>query len=151
MNYQVVARQVESVLTAVIRDRVPARELSRFVPAACGEVWSFVRAEGLPRPGRHIALYLENGTVEVGAEISAPFTGNDRVHLSSLPAGHVATTTHLGPYGGLSAAHAATRLWCAEHGHKVSLVCWEIYGNWEDSWNSNPSLITTEVFYQLLD
>src|SRR5690349_14006136 len=27
-----------------------------------------------------VALYLEGGLVEVGAEVSEPFTGNDRVH-----------------------------------------------------------------------
>ena len=61
---------VDAVLTAVIRSRVEPRDLSKFVPAACGEVWSFIRSAGLKRPGRHVALYLESGWVEVGAEVS---------------------------------------------------------------------------------
>jgi effector-binding domain-containing protein len=150
MEYQIELEHSEAVLTAVIRGCVAASELARFVPAACGEVWSFIRSAGLPRPGRHVALYLDGqGTVEVGAEVSGPFAGNERVHCSQLPAGRVATTVHFGPYRGLSAAHAAIREWCARQGHPCSGVCWELYSHWETSWNSDPTKIRTDVFHLL--
>ena len=140
----------EPTHTAVIRSRVPRTELSRFVPAACGEVWSFIRSAGLARPGRHVAVYLDaEGSVEVGAEVSEPFVGNDRVHCSRLPSGPVASAVHFGPYARLSAAHARIRRWCAEHGHPLAGVSWEIYGHWDESWNSDPSMIRTDVFYLL--
>jgi effector-binding domain-containing protein len=152
MNYQIEMAHSNAILSAVIRCRVPARELAQFVPAACGEVWSFIRSAGLPRPGRHVALYLDaQGTVEVGAEVSEPFAGNERVHCSQLPAGRVATTVHFGPYGRLSDAHAAIREWCVTHGHRCSGISWEIYGHWEESWNSDSSKIRTDVFYLLQD
>jgi effector-binding domain-containing protein len=150
MGYRIELIHSEPVLTAVIRGHVPAKELPRFVPAACGEVWSFIRSAGLPRPGRHMALYLDGeGGVEVGAEVSEPFDGNERVYCSKLPAGRVATTVHFGPYGRLSEAHAAIRQWCAEHGHRCSGVSWEIYGHWDESWNTDSSKIRTDVFYLL--
>jgi effector-binding domain-containing protein len=149
MRYQVELKTTDPSITAVIRGRVPAKELARFVPAACGEVWSFIRAAKLPRPGRHLALYLEDGSVEVGAEVSGPFTGNERVHCSQLPFGSVATTVHFGPYGGLGEAHAAIREWCAGHDQRRSGIVWEIYGHWEESWNSDPSKIRTDVFHLL--
>ena len=149
MAYDVQITDAKAIHTAVIRDRVPAKDLSKFVPAACGEVWSFIRAAGLPRPGRHTALYLADGFVEVGAEVSAPFAGNDRVRCSQLPAGRVATTTHFGPYQRLGEAHAAIRQWCDQHGHRRSNVCWEIYGHWDASWNDDPSKIRTDVFHLL--
>src|SRR5215469_3156201 len=111
MPYQIQLTNVEATPTAVIRSHVPPGELSKFVPAACGEVWSFIRSAGLPRPGRHIALYLDSGLVEVGAEVSESFTGNDRVHCSQLPAGRVVTTTHFGPYARLADAHSEARQW----------------------------------------
>lgn len=147
MRSEVKLAIVEAIPTAVIRSRVPATELSKFVPAACGEVWSFVRSAGLPRPGRHVALYLEAGMVEVGAEVSERFAGNERVHYSQLPAGRVATTTHFGPYGRLGDAHSEIRRWCAEQGHRLSGICWEIYGHWDESWNGDPSRIRTDVFH----
>ena len=105
MRYHIELTDSKPITTAVIRSRVPAKELSQFVPAACGEVWSFVRSAGLPRPGRHLALYLDDGSVEVGAEVSEPFAGNERIHCSELPAGRVVTTVHFGPYQRLSDAH----------------------------------------------
>ena len=141
----------EAIPTAVIRSRVPASELSKFVPAACGEVWSFIRSAGLRRPGRHIALYLDGGLVEVGAEVSEPFVGNERVHYAKLPAGRVVTAIHFGPYQRLDDAHSQVREWCAERGHRLSKTCWEIYGHWDESWNANPSKIRTDVFHLLED
>jgi effector-binding domain-containing protein len=150
MSYDITLTHSEPILTAVIRSNVRPEELSRFVPAACGEVWSFIRAAGLPRPGRHVALYLnKQGAVEVGAEVSETFDGNDRVQCSQLPSGRVVTTVHFGPYPRLSEAHTRIRQWCAEHGHSLTGISWEIYGHWDESWNADPSKIRTDVFYLL--
>jgi effector-binding domain-containing protein len=152
MSYPLELTHSTLIHTAVIRSRVPAHELPKFVPAACGEVWSFIRSAGLPRPGRQLALYLDTqGSVEVGAEVSEPFAGNDRVHCSQLPAGRVVTTVHFGTYARLSEAHAAIRGWCAEQGHRCSRICWELYGHWEESWNTDASKIRTDVFHLLDD
>jgi effector-binding domain-containing protein len=150
MGYQIQLMDSKPITTAVIRTRVPAQELPKFVPAACGEVWSFVRSAGLWRPGRHLALYLNDGFVEVGAEVSEPFTGNERIHCSQLPGGTVATATHFGPYGRLGDAHTAIREWCAGNRHRSSGISWEIYGHWEESWNTDPSKIRTDIFHLLV-
>jgi len=149
MIYDIHIAEVKAIYTAVIRDRVPPKELAKFVPAACGEVWAFMRGAGLPRPGRHTALYLEDGAVEVGVEVSEPFTGNDRVHCSQLPPGRVATATHFGPYQRLGETHAAIRQWCGQHGCRRSNVCWEIYGHWDAAWNNDTSKIRTDIFQAL--
>src|SRR5262245_52823727 len=116
MHYEIKLMNAEVIPTAVIRDRVPKEELSKFVPAACGEVWSYIRSAGLPRPGRHVALYLDAGLVEVGAEVSERFVGNERVQCSQLPAGRVVTTAHFGPYARLADAHSGVRQWGAATG-----------------------------------
>jgi len=84
--------------------------LSKFVPAACGEVWSFIRS-----------------------------------------AGRVVTSTHFGPYARLGDTHSEVRQWCAEHGHRLSCIRWEVYGHWDESWNADPSKIRTDVFHLLDD
>lgn len=147
MAYHIEITDSQKILTAVIRSRVQPKDLAKFVPAACGEVWSFIRSAGLPRPGRHTALYLDDGWVEVGAEVSEPFAGNERVQCSQLPAGRMATAIHFGPYQRLAEAHDAIRRWCDEHGHRRTNVCWEIYGHWDASWNNDPSKIRTDVFH----
>ena len=151
MPYQIELTESKPIITAVIRDRVPPSEFARFVPAACGEVWTFAKSAKLSRPGRHTALYLADGFIEVGAEVSEPFAGNERVRCSQLPGGLVAATVHFGPYQRLGQAHAAIREWCAGQGRALSGVCWEIYGHWEESWNRDPSKIRTDIFHLLQD
>jgi effector-binding domain-containing protein len=144
--HQVVIQRVAAQTTAVIRFRAAQSELSKVVPAACGEVWSFARAANLPRPGRHIALYLDDAiNLEVGVEMPAPFVGNDRVVCSSTPAGTVATVVHMGPYNRLHEAHDAIRKWCSTNGHALAGPNWEVYGHWSD----DPAQVRTDVFYLL--
>lgn len=149
MRHVIQLMQAWPAIIAVVRGRMQPDKLAQFVPAACGEVWNFARAAGLPKPGRHVAVYWKDGMVEAGAEVTGAFAGNERVHCSRLPEGRAATMAHFGPYSGLGETHAAIRKWCAEHGHQLSGVSWEIYGHWEEEWNVNASKIRTDVFYLL--
>ncbi|HEV3237841.1 MAG TPA: GyrI-like domain-containing protein [Gemmataceae bacterium] len=146
MEYQVHTENVASIITAVVRRQAKQHELSKAIPQACGDVWSFVRSANLPNPGRHVALYLD-GVInfECGVEIGQPFVGNDQVACSSTPAGLVATTAHIGPYGQLGAAHTALVDWCAKQGLTLAGLNWEIYGHWTD----DVTKLRTDVYYLL--
>jgi hypothetical protein len=151
MAYEVRLEQVVSRPLLVVRRRASPAELSTVVPEACGAVWSAVRAQQIAGAGRHVALYLDGQiNLEVGVELDAPFVGAGEVVGSATPAGWVATTVHLGPYGRLGEAHQAIRDWCATHGRVPAGPNWEIYGHWVEEWNSDPSRIRTDVFYLLL-
>jgi effector-binding domain-containing protein len=133
-------------LTAVVRSKAPPGTLSSAVPAACGEVWDYMRAAHLPKPGRNVALYLDGQvTFEAGAEVAAPFPESPRVVCSRLPGGPVATATHFGGYTELGAAHSAILAWCRARGHALAGPSWEVYGHWTDE----PALLRTDVFYLL--
>ena len=138
--------RVAPQLTAVVRSIAPRQALSTAVPAACGEVWNYMRAAQLPKPGRNVALYLDGRiTFEAGAEVTAPFPASDRVICSQTPGGMVATATHLGPYTQLAIVHSAIRAWCATQGKALAGPNWEVYGHWTD----DPSQLRTDVFYLL--
>jgi effector-binding domain-containing protein len=146
MEYQVEVKEVPAQTTGVIRCRARQAELATVVPHLCGEVWEFFRASGLPRPGRHLALYLDGEiNLEVGAEVAEPFVGNDRVVCSSTPAGLVAVAVHWGPYSGLHGAHQAIHRWCADNGRTPAGPQWEVYGHWTD----DVTQLRTDVFYLL--
>jgi effector-binding domain-containing protein len=148
MEYQVNVHHVDSLLTAVIKQRARHAELSKVVPQLCGEVWNFFNVHSLPRPGRHVALYL-NGVIdlEVGVETTTPISGDGRVVSSSTPAGLAATATHWGSYDKLHEAHEAIRAHCQANGLTMTGVDWEIYGHWDD----DPSKVRTDIFYLLED
>jgi hypothetical protein len=137
---------VEPTYTAVVREKVPQEALARFVPSACGEVWTYARQAGLRTPGRHLAVYLGDGVVECGVEVAAPFTGNSRVVCSQTPGGLASGATHLGPYGLLGRTHHAIRQWCSSHG-LIPGMSWELYGHWDPDWDHDPAKIRTDVYY----
>src|SRR5205823_4572451 len=104
----------------------------------------FVKAHGLERPGRHVAVYLDCAIhLEVGVEIGGTFTASDSVVPSATPAGTVATVTHVGDYARLGDAHEAIRAFCRQRGLELAGPSWEIYGHWND----DPRKVTTDVFY----
>ena len=142
-------RQLNSIPIAVIRRQASPSELSRVVPECCGLVWNAVRAQQA-KGGRHVAVYWDRSIrLEVGVELLGPFAEEGEVVLSATPAGTVASAAHFGPYSGLSAPHDAIRQWCRANNHNLAGPNWEIYGHWQPEWNTNPSQIRTDVFYQL--
>jgi effector-binding domain-containing protein len=136
---------------AVVRRHARSQELSKVVPEACGTVWNVIRSQQVRGAGRHVAMYLDGPiNLEVGVELESPFAGHGEVVGSATPSGLVATTTHYGPYGLLHQAHEAIRVWCKDQGRVFAGPSWEVYGHWQDEWNSDPTKITTEVFYLLV-
>lgn len=134
---------------AVLRQQVRPQDLSRVVPDCCGRVWKTLRAQGV-RGGRNVAVYWDGAIrLEAGVEALGQFTEADGVVRSATPGGRVAVATHFGPYGNLGQAHAAVREWSKATGHTLAGPNWEIYGHWQDAWNTNPSMIRTDVCYQV--
>jgi effector-binding domain-containing protein len=142
-------QQLKSIPLAVIRRQAKQSELSRLVPELCGLVWNEVRAQQA-KAGRNVALYWDGAIrLEVGVELLGPFTDHGEVVLSATPAGAIASATHIGPYSGLGATHDAVHQWCKANNRTLAGPSWEIYGHWQPEWNTNPSLIRTDVYYQL--
>jgi effector-binding domain-containing protein len=142
-------QQLDPIPLAVVRRRASSSELSRVVPECCGLVWKVVRAQQA-QAGRHVAIYWDNTIrLEVGVELLGPFAEQGEVVRSATPAGAVASATHFGPYSGLGAAHDAVVKWCKANNHALAGPNWEIYGHWRDEWNTDPSQIRTDVYYQL--
>jgi effector-binding domain-containing protein len=141
--------EVDPVPVAVVRRQAHPRELARVVPECCGLVWEAVRSQRT-KAGRHVAIYWDGSIrLEVGVELDGPFTDDGEVVVSSTPGGPVGTTTYLGPYSGLGAAHDAARAWCAANGRRLAGPSWEIYGHWRREWDADPSAIRTDVYYLL--
>jgi effector-binding domain-containing protein len=142
-------QRVNSLPLAVIRRQARTSELPRLVPECCGLVWNEVRAQQA-KAGRHVALYWDGSIrLEVGVELLGPFAERGEVVLSATPAGPVASAAYFGPYGGLGAAHGAIREWCRANNHSFAGPSWEIYGHWLPEWNTDPSKIRTDIYYQL--
>jgi effector-binding domain-containing protein len=142
-------QDLPSVPVAVIRRHATRSELSKLVPECCGIVWQALKAQQA-KGGRHVAIYWNADILlEVGAELEGQFAERDGVIRSATPAGTAAFATHLGPYHTLGSTHDAIQAWCKSQGYRLAGPTWEIYGHWQDDWNTNPALIRTDVFYQV--
>jgi effector-binding domain-containing protein len=133
--------------TAVVAETTSWEEFPRVWGELLGEVWAFLRGSDLTT-GHNVMLYLDDSpSVEVGAEVSGSFAGSGRVVPSSLPAGRAAVAVARGApsAAGLAEAHRAVREWCAEHGHELTGVRWEIYGHWLE--DQDPDQFETEVYW----
>lgn len=154
MDYIITVREVSEQTTAVIRTRAGLSELPSVIPALCGEVWQVVTARGEYQPGRLLAMYTDSSdgffTIEVGVEVGRQWDLENqqsekghRVEGSSLPAGKVLATTHLGPYQLLSEAHQAMERYCAENQITMAGPAWELYGHWTE----NEQELRTDICY----
>jgi effector-binding domain-containing protein len=141
--------ELPGIPLAVVRRQVHRSELSRVVPECCGLVWNTLRAQQAPG-GRHVAICWDGSIrLEVGVELTGPFTEQDEIVRSATPGGMVATAVHYGPYGALGSVHEAIRQWCISHGYPLAGPNWEIYEHWQPDWDADPSRIRTDVFYQI--
>jgi effector-binding domain-containing protein len=131
MVYDIHIEQAEPRTFASVLHRATIPQLPGVIPAACGEVWNFIRAAGIAHPGRNLAVYreAEHGQldVEIGVEVAEPFTGDGTVSGSATPAGRVATTAHFGPCNRLGEAHDAIIQWRRHHLHTAAGPSWEIH------------------------
>jgi effector-binding domain-containing protein len=132
--------------TAVVAVATTWAELPMLWPKLLDEVYAFVRSGGATENGHNVVLYRDDvPNVEVGVQVTGPFAPSGRVTPSVLPAGHVATAVHRGPYDALEEAHVAIKAWCLSHWHPLTGVRWEIYGDWRE----DPAELETTVCYLL--
>jgi effector-binding domain-containing protein len=134
---------------AVVRRQVSRAELVDALREGCGRAFAFARSHNLPA-GRNVGLYWDGSIrLEAGVELAADFAEQDGIVRSATPSGLTAFVRHIGPYEHLGRAHAAIRDWCAANGKRLAGPNWEIYGHWQTEWNSDPSQIRTDVYYQV--
>ena len=150
MSYQIFTETVNAQPLAAVRRRVRPGEVGRVWKPALDLVWEFLRRhEGLRTDGHNCFLYHHPApgeaemTVDFGVQVVRPFAGEGEVFCAETPAGEVASTTHVGSYAGLAAAHKAVSSWRAATGRTFGTSSWEIYGDWT---NDEPKLETQVVY-----
>jgi effector-binding domain-containing protein len=152
LTYKVVVEEAAARPMAAVRRRVMVGEVGAAWRPALDKVWAFLRRhEGLRTDGHNIFLYhhptRQGGPMEVdfGVEVSRAFEGEGEVAFIRTPAGHVASTVHVGSLEGLADAHRAIDFWRAAHGREPGGWSWEIYGDPGD----DPDVLEVQVVYLL--
>ena len=85
-----------------------------------GEVYGCIQQSGQEPAGMPFAIYhsMDGETVdlECGMPVASPMDSVGRVQAGELPAGTVATATHMGPYDALRQTWAALTEWMSSQG-----------------------------------
>lgn len=85
--------------------------------------------------------------VAFGVGVRGAFMPREDVGLVVVPGGRVVTTTHIGDYSGLRAAHDALQAWSRAHDVRFEGTSWEVYGHWPID-NAPPR---TDLFYLIAE
>ena len=123
----VVVREVSPSRTAVVRAPL---DVGRILPLF-DAVYAYLRggATDVRQTGQNVALYLRDGTMEIGVEVDRVFDPVGEVQSSALPGGRVAAAVHTTGYGDLHITYDAIGDFCAANGLATSGDTWEIYGD----------------------
>jgi len=149
MSHSVQVTTVVEQTLAAARQRTTLARVSADIQRLLKAPWDFIGMNpDLRRDGHNVAVYRNEGaevSVEVGVQVVRKFEPTDLVVCSRTPQGTVATTTHVGPYSELGAAHRAVQTWCKDNRRSLAGISWEIYGDWDD----DPTKLRTDVLYLL--
>jgi AraC family transcriptional regulator len=136
----------------LVRRRVPHSQIAAALGELLGRVFLHAQRSGAALAGQPFTRYLEWGpgllTIEAGLPVAATVSGEGDVRPDTLPGGPAASTTHVGPYDGLNAAHAAVQLWIEEHGLSVAGAPWEVYVT-DPAEHPDPRDWRTQIFWPL--
>jgi effector-binding domain-containing protein len=119
-------------------------------------VWDLMKTRGIKSTGHNVVVYWdETGRhllgspqgipVDIGAEITEPFTGDSELACTSTPAGRFISVLHTGPYDRLGEAYDALIQFSRAERLELAGPYWEFYGHWVE----DPAQLETTVCYAL--
>lgn len=129
---------VPAVPTAVVKHReLPMSRLGGAMEKAALQIPDALEDVGVALTGPAFALHhrwpIDTADVEIGFPIDRPLTEPIRLSEtleiigSELPAGRIATHSHVGPYTSLADAWGAFTAAVGEHDERMTFPFWDLY------------------------
>ena len=143
-------REIGSQPMAGIRVTAKMTELAQLMGPLFGEVMGHIQKSGQHPAGMPFAIYhgMDGGEVDVecGMPVASPMGSVGRVQAGELPAGTVATVTHLGPYDALRQTWAALTEGIGSQGLQPAGAPWEVYVS-DPGAEPDQSKWRTDIFF----
>ena len=140
--------QTETIPTAVLRAKVPSREIQTQMGVLLQELGAEVRAQNVPVTGpwftHHFYRPAEFFDFELCFPVAHPIQANGRVQPGEWPAMRVVRTVYQGPYDGLVNGWGEFVQWVEKEGLSISGEIWERYLVGPDT-ESDPQKWRTEL------
>ncbi len=133
-----------------IRTTVPTREIGNAMGPLFGEVHGYIQRSGQTPAGMPLAIYHsmpgDTVTLECAIPIGSPVAGEGRIQAGELPAGTVATVTHMGPYDNLPGTWSELTEWMRSQELEAAGPPWEVYVT-DPGAESDRSKWRTDLFF----
>ena len=151
---------VAQVLLATARPRLLASVRRQAKPGTIGTlirtsgVWDLMKSRSIKSTGHNVVVYWDEPgahllaspdgiPVDIGAEITEPFSGDTDLACTATPSGRFISVVHTGPYDRLGEAYDALIGFARAQSLTLAGPYWEFYGHWSD----DPAKLQTEVCY----
>jgi AraC family transcriptional regulator len=154
MPYAIARKELAPQPVLVVRKRVPRTDIAKALAEELGRVFLFAQRSGAAIVGQPFTRYLDWGpgvlTLEIGLPVAAAVSSENAgdIRSDTLPGGLVATTSHLGTYDKLNAAHAAVQVWIDEQKLRAAGAPWEVYVT-DPADVPDPANWRTDLFWPL--
>lgn len=140
--------------TVVLRERVPMTELTSFFERAFHSTMAAIQREGKQPAGPPFGMYhgmpTDHVDIEAGFPVDVPGTAAGGVVPSTLPAGRVVRTMHVGPYDTMRVTYDEVRAFMAEQGLTPGEEMWECYLS-DPEREPDPSTWRTEICWAIAE
>jgi DNA-binding transcriptional MerR regulator len=150
-EYDVVLKDVEPVLVAACRTRIPTNDMvPKVLGAAYDEAYSHIRTHGGKALDPCLALWhtssdtYEDEDAEAVVPVDRALPNGDRVRVYELPGGTFASAVHHGDFENFGVLHQAVLKWIGANGYRIIGPSREIYLRLD---NADRSDSVTEVQY----
>lgn len=144
--------QLDAQPILTIRTTATLDQLSTVMGPLFGELYGYIRENGQSPVGMPFARYyaMDGKSVdfECGMPVASAMAGTARIQAGELPAGTMATVTHLGPYEGLGKTWEALFEWIKSQGLEQAGAPWEVYVT-DPGAEPDQSKWRTDIFFPI--
>ena len=143
-------KQLEAQPILGIRTKTTVDNFAQLMGPLFGEIFGYIQSQGQAPAGMPLAIYYSMDGKDVDMEcaipVASPIAGKGRIKAGELPAGTMATVTHLGPYDKLPSAWAGLTEWMQSQGLEGAGAPWEVHVT-DPGVERDPSKWRTGIFF----
>lgn len=150
MKPECTTKELEAQSIIGIRTSVDLAKIGGVMGQLFPELFAYLQEHGQSPTGMPLTRYhcMDGDTAELecAMPIAAPVAGTDRIRCGELPAGTMATVTHMGPYDNLPETWAALMGWMKSEGLEPVGTPWEVYVT-DPGAEPDQSKLRTDIFF----
>ena len=131
MKYDITLQDIDEVTLLYKQARCSHADIGATLAECLPAVFRYVTEAGIQMVGPPTTVYTQWGpgmvTLRAGMQVAAGASGQGDIEAMVMPAGRCAVTVHVGPYEGLSQAHAAVETFIDEQSIVSAGMIREVY------------------------